>query len=110
MVDDANPEVITRDEAFARVSKAALSSGVVRPLRFLDDQGTLSTDPDLRQMRLGLKVEGTNATEVRASFDKLQVSIDGTGGIQLIAAKRDCHDLPGAVITILYYGINTGTA
>lgn len=107
MVNDKNPEVITRDEALARVRKAAQAS-VVGPLRFVHEEGTFGTDPDMRQMHLGLKVEGGNATEIQASFNKLQVAIDETDGIQLMKAKRDGHDQPGAVILVVYYAQNTG--
>ncbi len=109
MVNDANPEVITRAEALARVNKAAQSCGVViGQIRFVGDRGRLSTDPDLREMRLQLNVKGNSEREIHASFGALQDAVDRTDGVQLIAHERDGHGLPGSLATVVYYAKNTG--
>lgn len=105
MVNDKNPEVITGDEALARLRKATEASGViVGPIRFVGDS-PFPFGPDHRRgIRFDFRAKGSGRDEVRASVDALIDAVDATDGIQFWAATSDGEsDSPERAATAIYY-------
>lgn len=109
MVDDKSPKLLTRAEAMALVTKAAQLAGVLDgPATFGRERGFGISDPESRQMRVHVKVKGTDAAEILEHLTTLGDAIDNTAGVQVVHAEGVGPDSPERVLVVCYYANNTG--